>query len=119
METSDFAGAAGYTRPCSKRKPFYNLVSWQGRDKGLDRGPGQRVAPVRGEVRQGPYDEGPAGQPRMGQNGSSRPSRADFPPKIQQIQIDQPGGVGSAPDAAEDLLYGMQLCQEPIGLQIR
>jgi hypothetical protein len=47
----------------------------------------------------------------MGQGRLSGSSRGNLAAKIQQIEVDQPGGIGDAADTAKTVLDGMQFGQ--------
>ena len=64
------------------------------------------MTPVRREVGQGPQNKGPAGHPGVRQSRPALPAQGGLPAKIQQIQVDEAGGVGHATDPAERVLDG-------------
>jgi len=67
------------------------------------------MAPIGREVGERPQHEGPLGHPRVRQGRFPRPTGRNFSTKIQQIQVNQPGGVGHGSDSAKGLLDRMHL----------
>jgi hypothetical protein len=107
METSEFPGAAGYTRPSPKNKllqSFDDLGCRQGRDKGTHGGSRYRMPPVWGQVGQWPQHESTVCHPRVRQDCLSKASGRDFPMIIKKIEVDPAGCIWGTADPPKRLL---------------
>ena len=90
-------------------EPFDQLGWRQGCNKSGDRRAGHRMAPIRRQVGERPQYKGPLGHAWVRQGRFPKPTGHYFPTKIQQIQVNQPGGVSHGSDSAEGLLDCMHL----------